>query len=291
MLHTLFSLDEQYAVPTNYDCFCPRHFLVSEKYCTHLLKFPSRRPMDNMKLSWDTPQEDELAMCVRGQDSVYRNAAFPKHGKSYLNSLDFDGYSQRQLDEWKSTHAEFINYLNYKYRKTLVLKSPPHTGRIATLLEMYPNARFVHLSRSPFGFMPSTLHLWKALEVTNGFQVKKQVDQDLEFAFDCFRRIYDGYEQQRGLIPSENLVEISYEDLTSDTIGTMRYVYDQLGLNSFDLAEPRIREHSESRRDYKRNRHEPTPSLTQAIRENCSAYMDRFGYESKPSFRVTKKAA
>ena len=31
---------------------------------------PSRRPMDNMALAWNRPQEDEFALCNLGQLSV-----------------------------------------------------------------------------------------------------------------------------------------------------------------------------------------------------------------------------
>ncbi len=162
LLHTLMSLDPRYATPNNYQCFTPGHFLLTERWCTRLLNFPRQRPMDNMDMGWDEPQEDELALCVRGFPSVYCNNAFPKHPQRYLESLTMEGLSPRCVKRWQQALLEFVRYLNLKYRRPLVLKSPPHTGRISTLLDVFPNARFIHITRDPMDFIPSTMHLWKA---------------------------------------------------------------------------------------------------------------------------------
>ena len=58
-LHELLSLDERYASPSTYQCFVPHHFLLSQWWLSRLIWLPSRRPMDNVKLGWKQPQEDE----------------------------------------------------------------------------------------------------------------------------------------------------------------------------------------------------------------------------------------
>ena len=35
-------------------------------------------------------------------------------------------------------------------------KNPPHTGRVRTLLEMFPNAKFIYLKRNPYTVFEST---------------------------------------------------------------------------------------------------------------------------------------
>ena len=35
-------------------------------------------------------------------------------------------------------------------------KNPPHTGRVKTLLEMFPNAKFIYLKRNPYTVFEST---------------------------------------------------------------------------------------------------------------------------------------
>ena len=63
-LHELMVRDEQYTFPTTYDCFMPNHFLISGWFLPRLVGFllPGKRPMDNMDVGFDSPQEDEWAL-------------------------------------------------------------------------------------------------------------------------------------------------------------------------------------------------------------------------------------
>ena len=79
LLHELLVLDPRHTFPDNYACFAPAHFVFSRKLLApvfrHLL--PSKRPIDNMELGWDRPQEDEFALCNLGAHSPYLTMAFP----------------------------------------------------------------------------------------------------------------------------------------------------------------------------------------------------------------------
>src|SRR5688500_13429120 len=64
LLHELISLDDRFATPNTYQCFAPKHFLLTERVITWLFAWvvPKQRPMDNMAASWKNPQEDEFAL-------------------------------------------------------------------------------------------------------------------------------------------------------------------------------------------------------------------------------------
>ena len=95
---------------------------------------------------------------------AYRRLAFPNEKEQYLEYLSMEGVSAKDREHWKRTFDLYIRYLNLHYGKRLTLKSPPHTGRIGLLKELYPNAKFIHITRDPQSFIPSTMHLWAALE-------------------------------------------------------------------------------------------------------------------------------
>jgi len=59
-LHELLSCDERFATPTTFQCFAANHFLLTEAWLPKLVWFlmPSRRPMDNVRTAWDSPQDD-----------------------------------------------------------------------------------------------------------------------------------------------------------------------------------------------------------------------------------------
>jgi len=283
LLHELLSLDDRYATPTTYECFAPRHFLISRSVFTRILRMPTRRPMDNIEFGWTAPQEDEFALCTMGLPSPYRRIAFPNRPPRHFDYLNMETVPVHELARWKSCLMEFVKTLNYAKQKPLVLKSPPHTGRIKVLLEMFPNARFIHLSRNPYDFVPSTIHLWRALDYSNGLQKPNpQRDSMLEdYVFECFRRMYQGYYKCVDNIPAANIYEMRYDDLVHSPLAELNAAYDHLSLGDFASVRPQIEAAVNRNRNYKRNKHTISSDLSEAIAENCAFYMKRFGHADK----------
>src|SRR5262249_27456922 len=64
LLHELLIRDPRHTYPNYYQCLVPNHFLLTQGWFPRCVPFlmPPRRPMDNMAISWDSPQEDEFAL-------------------------------------------------------------------------------------------------------------------------------------------------------------------------------------------------------------------------------------
>ena len=262
--------------PTCLECVNPKHSMVSRKLVTSILETPSKRPMDNVQVSWDEPQEDEVALCIAGAPSLYRNIAFPRHEARYFDALTLEGLSPKDLAHWKSTLREFVGNLNFHRGKQLVLKSPTHTARIPTLLEMYPTAKFIHITRHPHKFIPSTVHLWNAMNQTTAFQ-KNLTGVDVEdYVFDCFDRMYESYNRNQHLIPEENFAEITFQDLVANPVIALESVYKRLGLSGFEDARSKIAFYANARRNYKKNRLPVSEKLADRIDEHCASYMQQY---------------
>ena len=103
------------------------------------------------------------------------------------------------LDRWKRALLWFLKCVTLQNPKRIVLKSPPHTCRIRTLLEMFPKAKFVHIVRDPYVIFPSTVNLWKRLYRDQGLQVPTYEGLD-EHVFTTFTRMYETFERDRGLM-------------------------------------------------------------------------------------------
>jgi len=222
-LHELMILDERHTYANTYECLEPNHFLLTEGFFRRWLWFlmPSRRPMDNMAAGWDRPQEDEFALCMMGQPSPYLTIAFPNHGPQYSNYFDLEGLSSRALTSWKRTFMGFLQRLTFKDPRRLVLKSPPHTCRIKVLLEMFPDARFIHIVRDPYVVFPSTVNLWRSLYETQGLQRPTFAGLE-DYVFQTFTFMYDRLEEGRKLVDPSRFFELKYEDLVRDPVGQMR---------------------------------------------------------------------
>jgi len=275
-LEYLLGLDDRTHTPDTYECMTPEHFLLTRRLFTRLISCPQRRPMDNIAMGWAKPQEDEFALCVRGATSVFRHFGFPNEPKRHLESLTMDDVPLRDLVYWKETLNRFVTYLNYKHQKPLILKSPTHTGRIHTLLEMFPHAKFIHLTRSPFDFIPSTMFLWESLDATSGMQREVAHIDHEDYVFDCFHRMYDSYESRKRLIPKGNLCEVTYDGLANDPLNTLQHIYDTLSLGEFSTVEPTVRSYLESKSGYQKNKHELSPRLEYRIASECRNYVAKY---------------
>ena len=285
LLHELLVLDAEHTYPTTYECFCPHHVLLTERIGAKLLKYivPSKRPMDNMALGWDRPQEDEFALCNLGIPSPYRTIAFPNRPPQNPEYLDLEGLSASDLDQWKGALMWFLKMLTYKDPRRLILKSPPHTSRLKVLLEMFPDARFVYLVRNPYAVFPSTVHLWKSLYKTHSFQEPTFQGVE-EYVLDNFARMHKQFEATRDLIPPENLTVLRYEDLVGDPIENMRNIYDQLRLGDFKDVLPAIEQYFADAADYQTNRYRGlSPETREKIADRWGAFIQQYGYRDPES--------
>jgi omega-hydroxy-beta-dihydromenaquinone-9 sulfotransferase len=280
MLHEMLILDDRHTYPNTYQCFEPNHFLLTERFFKRWMPFlmPSHRPMDNMAAGWDRPQEDEFALCMMGQPSPYLAIAFPNHGPQYPEYLDLHGLSPRALASWKRSFVRFLKHLNYKDPRRLILKSPPHTARIRVLLELFPDARFVHIVRDPYVVFPSTVNLWKSLYRTHALQRPTFAGLE-EYVFTTFNRLYESLEQDRGLVRPSRFYELRYEDLVQDPLGKMQALYKQLELGGFEEVLPRLREYVAQTAGYERNRYELTPEVRAEIERRWDRVIRQYGYD------------
>lgn len=275
-LQYLLGLDERMRTPDTFECMLPEQFIVTRWLFSKIMFCPSRRPMDNITMGWGKPQEDEFAFCNQGATSVYRHFAFPNEPNLHSNSLTMDNVSSATLAHWKQTLHRFVTYLNYQHQKPLIFKSPTHTGRIQVLLDMYPNAKFIHITRDPYDFIPSTMYLWKSLDATTGMQRDVSHLDHEDYVFDCFHRMYGSFEKRRHLIPDENIVEVTYDQITSKTVKTLGHVYQSLQLGNFFDVKPAIDQHLEAKRNYKRNEHQLSPRLKDRIETECGDYIAKY---------------
>jgi hypothetical protein len=212
-----------------------------------------------------------------GLPSPYATMAFPNNPPMHSEYLDFEGVSRGDIERWKSTFMWFLKRVALKNKGRIVLKSPTHLGRIRVLLEMFPEARFVHIVRDPQAIFPSTVKLWKSLSMVQGLQVPKCVGLE-EYVFSCFERMYSAFEAQRDLIDPRRFFEVRYEDLVQDPVSKLRDMYEHLHLGDIGTAMPAIEQYLRTNKDYKRNRFQLDPQIEAEIDRRWGPYMRRYGY-------------
>jgi hypothetical protein len=279
LLHELMICDERFGYPTTFECLEPNHFLLTEGFFTRWLKFlmPSTRPMDNMKAGFDRPQEDEFAMCMFGVGSPYLTIAFPNRPPQGHEFLDLENVSPTRLRRWKRAFKTFLRKITYKTGKRLVLKSPPHTARIKTLRQMFPNAIFIHIVRDPYVVFPSTVNLWRTLYLTHGLQTPTFAGLE-EYVLTTFTRMYDRLEEGKKLLDQKQYFEIRYEDLIKDPVSAIENIYKHFELGQFEACLPRLREYLASIKGYETNKYQLSDEQRALIAKRWREVIERYGY-------------
>ncbi len=278
MLHEVMVLDERFTCPNTYQCMAPNHFLLTSWIALRLtFLLPKKRPMDEMAAGWKQPQEDEFALVNLGQPSPYSSIAFP-NGENSQGALSLEGLSKKQKQSWKQTLFWFLKRVSAQSKNRLVVKSPTHTARVKTLLEMFPEAKFIFVVRDPYEVFLSTMKLWTALRQSQSLQtgdnhdLKGQVLSDFETMFEAFKR-------DRSLIPEGHLFETRFEDFVDSPVSEMERLYGELGLGGFERSRPAIESYFARRADFQRDRYSLTPELREEIDRRWGPYMRRYGYK------------
>lgn len=281
LLHELLIKDPRHTFATNYECFCPHHFMKTEEFATRFLRWllPPKRPMDDMPVGWEHPQEDEFALCNLGLPSPYLQIAFPNHVGRWDDYYELRNVPAAERERWQRGFRRFLQSVIAWRPGRMILKSPPHTFRVPLLLEMFPDARFVHIVRDPYVVYPSTVNLWTKLYRSQGLQAPN-FDTLSEQVFATFTRMYDALERDRAQIPAGQFHELRYEELVRDPLTALREVYERLDLGDFSVTEPKVREHLAGTASYQPNRYrELAPGLRDEITRRWGSVIRHYGYD------------
>lgn len=279
-LHNLISLDEQFAHPTVWRVLNPHTFLTTERYSAIVkLASPETRLIDSMDLGADVPFEDEFATCG-SLCSPFLAEAFPRQADYYDRYLTFRTVPPEEIARWKESLLLFYKKLTWKLGRPLVLKSPPHTGRIALLLEMFPDARFVHIHRHPYAVFRSTKGQARTMQRTLCLQTSNSRNLDARI-IGRYRTIYDAFFEERDLIPDGQFHEIRFEDLERDPVAQMRGLYESLGIPGFETFRPSLENYVSDNSSYRKNVYEELPvSLRREISQAWRRSFDEWDYPS-----------
>jgi hypothetical protein len=280
-LHNLLARDPRLAYPDFFEVFYPHTFLSTGWFNRAMLSrfLPERRPQDNVRMAIEEPQEDEFALNCLTQLSWVLLWTLPRRAESYGRFLTFREASPAEVARWQAALKWFVQKLTYAHRKPLVLKSPAHTGRIKLLLEVFPQAKFVHIHRHPYDVFRSSLHSarmaipWWTLQHPDHTGLEERTLAQ-------YAEVYDAYFQDRDLIPAGRLHELRYEALVADPLGQLRAMYQSLNLADFSVAEPAVGDYLATIRGYERNRFGQLEARwKEALASRCRRCFDEWGYQ------------
>ncbi|GIV33071.1 MAG: sulfotransferase family protein [Chitinophagales bacterium] len=282
-LHYLLSADCRFGYCAVLESFMPWIFLSSEKLLKKIMSqsLPVIHPMDNLKLHATSPSEEEMALFCMGEESMITGYVFPKKIYScFKKYVLFQNKTREILATWKSNLAFFMQKLCYKNEgRPLLMKNSFHIGRVRELLEMFPDAKFIHIYRNPYAVYAANVQLYeKMLPVLSFHEADVRIIED--FILRSYSDIFRKYNEDKKSIPPKNLIEFSYEEFTDNPLQTLERIYNQLNLGDFDRLLPVFEKALAESAGYHFNSYTPDPELKDKVYAAWKPYFEAMGYAS-----------
>lgn len=281
-LHNLFYQDPQFGVVSNYQASMHAIALIGRKWLPGLFasQMPSKRPMDNVAISLEGPQEEEMAMINATEFAPLHVMNFPKAIPElydrYVSNLGEDPVA---LAGWQKGYMEVLRKATIlSGGKRLALKTPPNTGRVGVLLDMFPEARFVNIVRNPYPVYQSMRNMYR--KTLPGAVLQEFEWEDIDaWIVHAYQVQMKKYLKERELIPPGRLIEVRYEDLDASPMAKLEEIYKTLELGDFEKVRPTLQTYLDSLGSYEKNKFEFPAEIVNTVNDNWDFAFDAFGYE------------
>jgi hypothetical protein len=189
-------------------------------------------------------------------------------------------------------HKRFLQHLRPRTsERRFVLKAPAHLRSVEAILEVYPDAHFVHTHRHPAQVLPSLSNLVVTLKGAfsyniNPFRVGPSV---VDYCLRNLRKFFSSMER----LPTNVCTDIAYLDLVRNPIGVVRQIYARLGEHLTPEAEAKMERFLAENPQGKWGRHSYSLAnfglQPEAIGEQFRFYTDRFDMDPRSSKETISK--
>jgi hypothetical protein len=236
------------------------------------------------KMGLTIPEEDDLifqSSCASG---------FWMTKLPYLAELDFFHVDQRP----SAARRRLMGFYKACVRRQLYLngndkihlsKNPTWCGRVETLLEIFPDARFVIPYRNPYETIPSLLKLMHVSWKRGGNMDQSRIAQATRVMTDLSYEHYLLPEQALARHPGTPVAIIDYRELVSAPRATIEKVYADLGIPMTPQAQAFLAaEDARARKHETEHRYSLEEfGLEHAeIRRRLAPLFERFGWDEAP---------
>ena len=284
-LQNLLCRDRNLGYLSGFQAIAPGFSLVGKKGIRRLLARVVEprnrtRPMDSIPFSLDAPQEEELALANMTAHSFSHAFVVPRLAERLFQQyVMFDDGTGEAKERWVKSYLTLLRRITLATGgRRLLLKNCTNTARIPTLLDLFPDAKFVYVHRNPYDVFMSTMHLHRSL--LSVCQLQHISDGDVERnVLRFYRQLMLKFLSDRSRIPTGSFVELSYADLDRDPLREVRKIYSSLDIPGFADAEPSLRSYIRSVRSYRKNKYRLEPGTIAKVNRNWAFAFDQWQYE------------
>lgn len=288
LLHNMLSKDPSAGYITTYQSLFPNNLASKWLFRTFMKIFmPGKRPSDGVELNVVFPQEDEFAFSNLQDNAYYNFFYFPEMYKSfYEKAVNLNFLTKKEKDLWYSSYEKLLKKAAIDTNaERLIVKNPVNTARINQILKLWPDARFLYIYRNPITVFHSTRRFYQKLFPTLWFH--KVDDQFIDnMIFDVYKRLIDGYLEQKSHIPPGNLMELRFEDFELNPLKELEKIYAVLLKEDFSVVQQLFNDYFKSQIGHKKNMYLVDESELEAIHKHLGKYIEMYNYDLPPDVVV-----
>lgn len=261
-LQQMFMQDNRLGYTSFYQTMFPELMLTFEKSMTPVLEkitqtFRTQNHFHRIPFTWHSPGEEDVAMLsLMNAKAAQWGVLFPRRATdTFTKYALFEKISNEEIKKWMDSYLYLVKKISLaNQRKTLVLKSPLNTARIKQLLTLFPNAKFIYISRNPVHVFASCKRLWEMI-------IKKYVLGNYatinlqQIILETYSVTINSYMKDKLLIPQSRLIEISYENFIKKPVEILQQVYEKLELGDFEHCKDAMNKYEHGQKNYRTLEH------------------------------------
>jgi hypothetical protein len=285
-LQKLMVSDKRFGYLSNFDAIFPTTNLMLGKIVQRFMqlvinKLKIKNYFFNNSIAQisDPAEDDHFLINKASAYSAYWGFIFPDRFQAWSH------FSQHLKDSrfcalWKREYLQTIKYITYKNKgKQLVLKNPPSTERIAHLLELFPDAKFIYICRNPLHVFLSMKNVWhNAITKVYCLQNLSALSVD-EIIIEHLAYLSDRYENDKHLIPPENLIELQYEELEKNPVKAIRRIYSKLNLPEFEATKEHLSIQLNKEKRYHKFTHHYKDETLEKVELKLEKYIEQWKHK------------
>jgi LPS sulfotransferase NodH len=269
-MHKLFTQTDEMAAYYSWHLLFPA--ITARIFVRPIVDFFRRRNMTTIfpestghHVAIDKVEEEEL-LFLHNIDTQFAVILSPlgfledTFDKFRLHDLMPDTHRLRSARFLKSL---FQRHIYYTGKKQIFAQTHFSTHRIKTLMEVFPDARFIYMHRMPEDTLPSAFSLiynmidllWGMHRVTSE-QINRFFEYRYQASIDLYQYFYDLW--QNNEIDKSRVLVVSYDQLKENLIAVFDSVVEFTGVEPSDVLCSTVKQQAEKQKKYQRG-HEVRP--------------------------------
>ncbi|MDY5631741.1 MAG: sulfotransferase [Bacteroidaceae bacterium] len=287
-VHNIFAQDPRFGFTTTYQTVFPHYMMAMQWLFKPVMGWlmPDKRPTDNMELAPDLPQEEEFALQNTCPYSYYNFWFYPERMQEYCDRyLTMKDATEEEINDFKDKFMKLVKISMANSRPDVkdaqyLSKNPPHTGKVKTLVEMFPNAKFIYLIRDPYSVFESSRSFFtQTIAPLELHSIPlEQMERNI---LRNYVELHDAYQQQKQYIPEGNLFEVKFEEFEKDAMNITERIYRELQIPGWEAARPAVQKYIDSKKSYKKNQYQYEQRTLDLVNNAWGHILDQWGYERR----------